>query len=474
MLKEKAIHELQEKWAGDEGKILECLEPRIKVDEMKGIEREVWDSIFKHIRDYPFIKVAQSSKKVSPQQIYIPPESVKHFLRELFPQEHSIDNRYIPESSFISTNPRIKALLALGAEELTPQKFINCLDTVRRGEVEWCTNAISVVIKLMRNEQLSYSDRENLAKLCCNKKIFLCSDGILRNADINYPIFLPSEGAADLPKPPDFIKVAFLETKVIEHLNKEGKEGFEELFLKQNRQENVAVYKFNKDSILKNVILPWLKNNNNPITEQACELRKFLFHLMKIDKTDWNEPWNKEEDIRTELCKLRVPIREDGEAPAWQVYAGREWTGDESLEKLYGGTKERYFLQSPEKEWDKKTRKIGRHFTDGWERIFQDRELSKVAIKLLTKEIVENNNKAIIKYSSNRQEDKRNQNWQPLSFFSYSLKNMPWLPALDEKVKIQQSALDLFMPGSQIDREFSEIFPRLDIEDEPLEQTKAF
>ena len=548
LLKENVIHELQERWAGDEGKILEYLEPRININEMARIERELWDSIFKHIRDYPFIKVVQSSKKVSPQQIDIPPESVKDSLRELFPQGYSIDNRYIPENSFISTDSRIKALRTLGAESLSPEKLIDCLDKVSNPKVEWSAKAISIIVKLIQSQPKrsnNVNQWEKLVLYCCRKKTFLCSDGILRNA-VDCPIFLPPENTADLPNPPDFIKFAFLEPKVLENLDKEGKEGFEELFLKQNKQENAVINKFNKESILKNVILPWLKSNN-PTTEQACRLREFLFHLMKVDNTDWDEPWNEKADIRTELCKLPVPIREGGEAPAWQVYAGREWTGDESLEKLYSGTKDRYFLQSPEKEWDEKDKKIWEAFyrwlgvswrpkvlpyflpgkeklasgwehnifsfkwseisekswkqychwlnnakkpyddlfdrtphmednrcLDGWEHISQDRELSKIAIKLLTKEIVESNNKATIKYSSNLQEDYRNQNWQPLSFFSYSLMNLSWLPALDENGQIQQCAFDLFMPNSQIDKEFSEIFPCLDIEDDPSGQTRDF
>lgn len=549
LLKEKVIHELQGKCAGDEGKILEYLEPRIKVGEMKEIERELWDSIFKHIKDYPFIKVAQSSKKVSPQQIYVLPESVKDSFRELFPQEYSIDNRYIPEDSFISTDSRIKALYALGAESLSPEKFIDCLDKVSNPEVIWSAKAISIIVKLIQSQPKRSNNIDYWKKLvlyCCSKKIFICSDGILRSLDINYPIFLPSEDTSDLPIPPHFIKFAFLEPKVIENLDKEGKEGFEELFLKQNKQENAVIYKFNKESILKKIILPWLKSNN-PSTEQACKLRKFLFDLMKIDKIDWIEPWNEKGDSRMELCKLPVPIREGGETPAWQVYFGKEWTGDGSLERLYGSTKDRYFLMTPEKEWDEKDKgnwesfyrwlgvswspKVLPYFLpgkekldskwehnifsfkwseiskesweqycrwlnnakkpcddlfdstphmednrclDGWEHISQDRELSKVAIKLLTKEIVESKNKAIIKYSSNRQEDYRNQNWQPLSFFSYSLMNLSWLPALDEKGETQQCALDLFMPDSQIDGEFSEIFPRLDIDAEPSERTRYF
>jgi len=549
LLKEKVIHELQGKWAEDEGKILEYLEPRINVDEMKGIERELWDSILEHIRDCPFIKVTQSSKKVSPQQIYIPPESVKNSFRELFPQGHSIDNRYIPENSFTSTNQRIEALRALGAKSLSPEKFIDCLDKVSNPKVDWTAKAISTIVKLIQS-QPKWSNNidywKNLVLYCHSKKIFLCSDGNLRNAD-ECPIFLPPEDTVDLPKPPDFIKFAFIEPKVIEKLDpdKEAKKGFEELFLKQ---EYGTIHKFDKKTILKKVILPWLKDNI-PSAEQACRLREFLFHLMKVDKTDWDEPWNEDANIRTELCKLPVPIREDREAPAWQVYAGREWTGNDSLEKLYAGIKDRYFLTSPEKDWDEKDkgnwvafyRWLGvswspkilpyylpgggkpdsgwisnsfshewpeistekwrqychwlyndaeKHYhndlfertphmednrcLDGWERISQDRELSKVAIKLLTKEFVESNNKAIIKYSSNRQEDYRNQNWQPLSFFFYSLKNTSWLPALEEKGKTQRCAFDLFMPDSRIDMEFSEIFPRLDIEEEPSEQTKVF
>ncbi|GAG05613.1 unnamed protein product, partial [marine sediment metagenome] len=117
LLKEKIIRGVLSNSPNDEGKILDYLEPRIDIEKMAGIEKEIWLSIHKHLTDYPFIRVAKSQKKVSPQRICLPPDLIKHSLKDLYPQDCDIEGRYIPENSFFSSHPRTNALLAFGAEK---------------------------------------------------------------------------------------------------------------------------------------------------------------------------------------------------------------------------------------------------------------------------------------------------------------------------------------------------------------------
>lgn len=67
--------------------------------------------------------------------------------------------------------------------------------------------------------------------------------------------------------------------------------------------------------------------------------------------------------------------------------------------------------------------------------------------------------------------DYQNTIWKPFSFFFYAIKSLPWLPASD---KTLQPAFDLFMPDSQLDRDLSEILPRLNIGDSLSEETEDF
>ena len=120
---------------------------------------------------------------------------------------------------------------------------------------------------------------------------------------------------------------------------------------------------------------------------------------------------------------------------------------------LYDNSNIDYFSRTPHM--------VDNRFLDGWERISRNWSLSKIVLQLLTKETVEKNSKATIKYSSNLQKDNRNETWKAPSFLAYSFENLPWLPSLYEKEKIQRCAFDLFMPDSQLDRAFSDIFPCL-------------
>jgi len=361
LLKEKLTKEFLEIWPEDEGRLLDYLKPRIEIKEMDGIEKEIWLSIYKHLNDFPFIKVARSKKKVSPQKIYIPPDSIKHSIKDLHPQNSDIDGRYIPDDSFFSSDVRTNALLALGAESLTPENIIESLNNIACSDPGWAGKAISLIVTLIQSQPNSRWINgaheyywHTLANLCSNTKIFLCSDGKLRRAERDCPIFLPSKEKDDnLPLPPEFLSFAFLSKEVVECLDEKSRKGFEDLFVEQ---EGIAIHSFKRDSILEKAVLPWLQENH-PTPEQARRLREFLFELMKTLKIDWDEPWNEHENIRSIICRLPVPVKDGGEAPAWQVYAGKEWTGSEFLEKLYGKRKDRFFLSAPKQEWDEKTRK---------------------------------------------------------------------------------------------------------------------
>lgn len=556
LLKEKLTQKFLEMWPEDEGKILDYLEPRIDVEEMKGIEKEIWCSINEHLKDYPFIRVARSRRKVSPQRLYIPPDSIKHSIKDLYPQDFDIDG-YISADSFFSSDVRTKALLALGADYLTPEKVIESLDNVARPDPEWSAKAISLIVTLIQSQPNSrringsyeYNYQHTLAKLSSNAIIFLCSDSNLRKAERECPLFLPSKEKEDgLPLPPEFLNIAFLEKKVFENLDEKIVKGFEDLFVKS---DDIEIHNFNRESILRKVVLPWLQENR-PTLEQSKRLREFLFDLMNITKAVWNDPWNERENIRFVICKLPVPIRSGGEVPAWQVYAGKEWTGNKNLEKLYSNREDRFFLKAPEKERDEKTRKrwesfyrwLGvswrpkilpyhlpdkekqnstwsnytelfsfqgpgvstekwknychwlynkadkpykaddlfdrtphmkdNRFLDGWEQISKELGSAKIVLQLLTKEAFDNNKEATIKYSSGKSKDNQSRTWRPASFFAYTLKNILWLPALDKKGETQQSAFDLFIPDSQVDRALSGIFPCLNLKDNLLNQTEAF
>lgn len=557
LLKEKIIRGVLSNSPNDEGKILDYLEPRIDIEKMAGIEKEIWLSIHKHLTDYPFIRVAKSQKKVSPQRICLPPDLIKDSLKDLYPQDCDIEGRYIPENSFFSSHARTNALLAFGAEKLTPERIIEFLGNVARPNPEWSAMAISLIGTLIQSEphyrmiENTHEDYwESLVELCCNTSIFFCSDGKLRKAEQSCPLFLPREEKEDsLPLSPEFLSFAFLSKEVFQELIRKSKKGFEDLFVKP---DHTGIHSFNNNSILEKAVLPWLQKNH-PSPDEALELREFLFDLMGITKTDWDEPWNERKNIRSIMCQFCVPIRDDEEAPAWQAYAGKEWTGDESLEKLYGNREDRFFLEGPKQEWDEKTKKnweafyrwLGvswrpkalpyhlpgeekqdstwnndtksfsfqgkevsnkawkkycqwlydekevkncwnedvfdrkphmedNRFLDGWEQISRNLSLGKMALELLTKETVESNDKAIIKYSSNLQKDYKNVTWEPPSFLAHALKGTSWLPALDKRGKTHQPPFNLFIPDSQLHRALTEILPCLDSGDELSKQAEDF
>jgi len=553
LLKEKVINKFQSEFPEDQGKILDYLEPRIDVQKMDGIEREIWLSIDKNLKDYRFVLKADTENKTSPQNTFIPPDIIKHQLRTIFSQNYSIEGRYLPESSFISSKTRINALLALGAEKIEPEKIILALDDVAQPDTEWCIKAFNLVLAMIQSQpkwQGNINYWQVLVRTCCSIKIFLCSDSKLRKIDSNYPLFLPSKEKDEvMPSPPEFLNFAFLSKEIIDALDENNRERFGDLFV---TPEDIAIHHFNKNSILQKVVTPWLERNS-PSSEQAITLRKFLFDLMGMTKTELDEPWNEKEGVRSVLCRLPVPLRNAEESPAWQVYAGKEWTEEESLERLYGGRRGRFFLEAPKPEWDEKTKKrweafykwlgvswrpkvlpyhlpgeqkrdstwnhgqnvfslqwpeiskenwekycywlkekevngiwhkdlfyhsphmMDNRFLDGWERISKDIELGKTVLQLLTKELLENNKSAEVKYSSNQQKDYQNETWKPPSFFVYMLKNYPWLPAVDQQGNVaMHSAFDLFIPDSQLDRAFSKILPRLNIKDKLTNRPKTF
>ena len=176
----------------------------------------------------------------------------------------------------------------------------------------------------------------------------------LNKANVFFP---PKETPSS---PPEGIDVRFLDQRFVEAAENHKKGGK----LRRLLVDLLGVSEFEPLAIIEKAVLPILRTARQPE-----HLLDFLCHVVTpaLGKDDLIFDWRN--GIRRELAeRLLVPLENGAHLPATQVYAGTEWTGDDFLERAFGGRSDRGFLHPPPDKASERERweKIYRWVGVGW------------------------------------------------------------------------------------------------------------
>lgn len=294
----------------DDGCFLDLLRPRIPVENTTGLEREIWDAIRALVKDMrlPVSGVRLSEARLRPtDQPLATWKAFKKLLAEYRPGGLAGLNVLLPETD---TEDREKTVCAFNPK--------------------------------------AHLSTEELRQVA----LFPVAGRDVPIASADHSLFYPTENDLTINAVPD-VPIAFLggefavacrkQPPVCELLKKLG----------------VAV--FSPAAIAAALS----KSNLNAVPHES--LWQFLLATVapmlndKESVMDWR---NKAREI---LAKhIRVPCRDATWSPAINVYAGREWTGHDFLERAYGT--QRHFLEAPpaDEEQRKRVERLARWLGVGW------------------------------------------------------------------------------------------------------------
>ena len=165
-------------------------------------------------------------------------------------------------------------------------------------------------------------------------------------------VFFPPD---DPPaSPPEGIEVRFLDQRFAKAIESHK----ERTNLRRLLIELLGVSEFEPLTLISKAVLPVLRAGRQPngLLDFLC--RVVAPTLRKDDLIfDWRDP------VRSELAeRLLIPLRNGARLAAAKVYAGTEWTSDDFLDRAYGNCSDRGFLQPPPTDEDERKR---------WERLYK-------------------------------------------------------------------------------------------------------
>ena len=307
---------------------LDFLRPRTDPDDMRGLERLLWEVVVEKVRQLPI-----------PETDGLTLESVR-----LCPDEDIHWTWLAWRGGRFELWSRFKGLIAKHRSD-----NLNSLPFLPPGVDN--EDREQTILSINPDARLS---REKLQELP-----LIPVEGFAEPvAPARTALFLPPDKV--IPIPPMEIHLNFLSKSFIESVRAQSEADALENFL----IETLGVEKFEPLKVVERAVLPVLKEGNQP-----GELLKFLRDLVeptlkKEDLTfDWKSP------VRKELAKhCHIPVRGGGTRPAIEVYAGDDWTGDKLLEHIYGNRQDRSFLEPPPKDEKERERreKLYRWLGVGW------------------------------------------------------------------------------------------------------------
>lgn len=153
------------------------------------------------------------------------------------------------------------------------------------------------------------------------------------------PIFESPENACVLASPPAGISIRFLNRQLHSALREKLGKKCADDFLR----ETLGVKPFDLLTVINETVLPVLSESNQP--EGLLPFLKMLWEAAK-GKRDEVFDWTNETRAKL-IHKCKVSCRDGGVRPAFEIYAGREWTDSAFLDECYDGLEQRGFLHAP-------------------------------------------------------------------------------------------------------------------------------
>ncbi len=294
----------------DDGGFLDLLRPRIPVENMTGLEREIWDAIRAQVQD---MKLPVSGVRLA-------------------------DARLRPTDQPLATWKAFKELLGehrpgglAGLNVLLPET-----DTEQREKTVCAFNP---------KAHFSIEDLRRSA-------LFPVAGTDTPVAAADCSLFYPPESRLTADALPG-VPIAFLRGEFAAECRKQ-KPVCQLL-------KNLGVAEFSPEAIAEALA----KSDFAAVPHKS--LWQFLLSTVAPMLNDKDAVMNWRNKSRATLTeRVRVPCRDAAWEPAINVYAGREWTGNDFLERAYGT--QRHFLEAPpsDEEQRKRVERLARWLGVGW------------------------------------------------------------------------------------------------------------
>ncbi len=317
------------------GQILDFICPPAESN-VSTIEQALWNRIVETLSSFPFVPNRNNTKTLAPDYVLISPLKTDiELLKSVFLGDYAARLCY---DSIDSNEKRRYLLEKMGACQFNVLELPELLESSFKSEVEWVATTYSVLDKVHNYLKAVDSSKDNnFVSEIKKRNLLLLSDNSQASPEstTEIPIFFPPSGNA--PMPPRDLKLRFLDGKAVEEYRKMTSLTIRGTFLYQvlNIDEYGAI------SLIAKTVIPAIKEFWKKWPEQALfEPEKLLEFMQTLLHDDLPE------DARIKAkCLMPVPITGDKKyAPAYSVYASREWTNNDNLEFIYG---ESNFLSGP-------------------------------------------------------------------------------------------------------------------------------
>jgi len=335
LLRDKVLHVIT-KNIEDPGQVLDFICPPAESG-ISTLEQTIWNRVINTLATFPFVPNRDNTTPLPPNDVLMSPLTGNiELLKSVFEGDYA---KRLCYDSIDSNKNRRYLLEKMGASPFGVLELPELLEKSFKHEVKWVATAYSVLDKV--HSYLKAVDSSKDAQFILEvkkRKLLLLSDNSKASSQsaTEAPIFFSPSG--NTPMPPKGLKLRFLEGKAVDEYRKmTSRNTIRGTFLNQelNIDEYGAIPIITK-TVIHAIREFWKKWPNEKLFEPE-RLLEFLQSLLQEDLP---------EDARVKAICL-TPVSIVGEAkyaPAYSVYASKEWTGNENLEFIYSKSN---FLSPP-------------------------------------------------------------------------------------------------------------------------------
>ncbi|MEM3696536.1 MAG: DUF3883 domain-containing protein [Candidatus Bathyarchaeia archaeon] len=337
LLRDKVLPLISEE-LDDPGKIMDFLQPPKDLN-ISSTEGKIWTELCEDLRNHKFVPNRRNNKKLSPQEVILSPipRDVEVFK---YLTENKLTDRFCYDTIDINEDRR-QTLQNFGAKVLEVTELPKFFEDNFTHEIKWVANMYALLDNISSYlESINPTQKKVFIEEIKKRKLLLLAGGETVAAELithEGAIFFPPTAA--VPTPPKGLNLRFLERSVIdEYLKIISKTVRQTFFVRDLEIEEYAAI-----PVITKIILPairefWQQWPTKKIFEPEKVLQ-FLYALLGDDLP-------KDERLKA-ISLMPVPVKgEPYYAPACDTYASKEWTGNDSLEFIYGS--ESAFLAPPD------------------------------------------------------------------------------------------------------------------------------